>query len=507
MNKKIKHIINVSIALFTTLAVAVCAIFVFGYVSKQIFREQIGEVITPPGTMDTDSSTTYDHHTKTPSGTNDNVSSENKTFEPLINAYEVVIDGNVVGVFDKYIDVDQIVNKLKDEYENTENVTDVIPEISRKIEIISTKTFAHNITDYSNIVDAIGDSIAFKINAYELSVDNVIIGYFEDEVLCSNIINDAKEKFVSQNFSGSEVTSISYDREFKISPVYVSKDDLEMTTHNDAVDIIISDRFIDKIINVSSIADLDNVFKNRKVSSECDYETLVNKLEVDGSVDVIIQERLVNFRVQTNTVKYTSIPYTTTYRTNAAYDHTVTKIVNAGANGTKTDVYTNSYFNTDITSSVLISSNTKNPVTRVVEYGTKLSIRTNITALTGAGYFKWPSSGVYLNAFVNGGHTGVDVTSSYGTPIYASATGIVTTTAYDQYGYGNYVKIQHNNGYTTLYGHMSKYIVSPGQKVTQGQIIGYVGSTGNSTGPHCHFTIIITKSGIAIDPLLLLYGY
>lgn len=53
--------------------------------------------------------------------------------------------------------------------------------------------------------------------------------------------------------------------------------------------------------------------------------------------------------------------------------------------------------------------------------------------------------------------------------------------------WGNYVKIDHGNGYTTLYAHMSRYIVSVGDTVTQGQVIGYVGSTGNSTGNHCHF--------------------
>jgi len=94
-------------------------------------------------------------------------------------------------------------------------------------------------------------------------------------------------------------------------------------------------------------------------------------------------------------------------------------------------------------------------------------------------------------------HSGLDLAAKKGSPIYASANGKIIVSTYSK-GYGNYVIIDHNSGYKTLYGHMSKTNVKKNQIVKQGNIIGYVGSTGRSTGPHLHYEII--KSGKKIDP-------
>jgi murein DD-endopeptidase MepM/ murein hydrolase activator NlpD len=92
-------------------------------------------------------------------------------------------------------------------------------------------------------------------------------------------------------------------------------------------------------------------------------------------------------------------------------------------------------------------------------------------------------------------HTGVDWAAPTGTPILAAGDGTVEQVG-RQGGYGNYVRIRHANGYATAYGHMSRYAdgVAPGVSVKQGQIIGYVGSTGMSTGPHCHFEVLVNNN-------------
>ncbi len=97
-------------------------------------------------------------------------------------------------------------------------------------------------------------------------------------------------------------------------------------------------------------------------------------------------------------------------------------------------------------------------------------------------------------------HTGVDLAAPTGTPIYAAGDGVITYYKW-QSGYGNKVEIQHVNGYETAYGHMSRYAdgLGVGSKVRQGQVIGYVGSTGQSTGPHLHFEVLI--NGNLVDPL------
>ncbi len=97
-------------------------------------------------------------------------------------------------------------------------------------------------------------------------------------------------------------------------------------------------------------------------------------------------------------------------------------------------------------------------------------------------------------------HTGVDLAARTGTPIYAAGDGVISYYKW-QSGYGNKVEIQHVNGYETAYGHMSRYAdgLGVGSRVRQGQVIGYVGSTGQSTGPHLHFEIKI--NGNLVDPL------
>jgi murein DD-endopeptidase MepM/ murein hydrolase activator NlpD len=97
-------------------------------------------------------------------------------------------------------------------------------------------------------------------------------------------------------------------------------------------------------------------------------------------------------------------------------------------------------------------------------------------------------------------HTGVDLASPRGTPIYAAGDGIIERAQWVS-GYGRYIMIKHVNGYETGYGHMSRFADTSkvGAKVRQGQIIGYVGSTGNSTGNHLHFEIKV--NGRFVDPL------
>lgn len=101
-------------------------------------------------------------------------------------------------------------------------------------------------------------------------------------------------------------------------------------------------------------------------------------------------------------------------------------------------------------------------------------------------------------------HPGLDFTAPQGTPIYATADGTVATAEYNNGGYGRNVVINHGYGYQTLYGHMVRIKVTRGQSVKRGEVIGWVGSTGKSTGPHCHYEV--HKNGQRIDPIYYFYN-
>jgi murein DD-endopeptidase MepM/ murein hydrolase activator NlpD len=101
-------------------------------------------------------------------------------------------------------------------------------------------------------------------------------------------------------------------------------------------------------------------------------------------------------------------------------------------------------------------------------------------------------------------HAGLDFTAPMGTPIYATADGVVKDASFNAGGYGNHVVINHGYGYQTLYGHMYRIKSHVGQTVKRGEVIGYVGSTGKSTGPHCHYEV--HKNGVPVDPIYYFYN-
>ncbi len=127
-----------------------------------------------------------------------------------------------------------------------------------------------------------------------------------------------------------------------------------------------------------------------------------------------------------------------------------------------------------------------------------------------AGSYAWPCPSCYIITSNYGYrylelygytrlHAGVDIGAQYGAEVTAAAGGTVSIATHGSTGYGNYVMLAHADGSVTLYGHMSSLAVSVGQTVKQGDVIGYVGSTGNSTGPHLHFEVRI--NGSTTDPM------
>ncbi len=143
---------------------------------------------------------------------------------------------------------------------------------------------------------------------------------------------------------------------------------------------------------------------------------------------------------------------------------------------------------TEVISEEVISE----PVAKHVRVGTRETTTPVSTGSGGSGKYFWPVDGGYISAYQGDGrgHKGIDIAAPYGTPIYAAESGTVIETG-DGWngGYGNCVRVQHDDGNITVYAHQSSIAVSYGDYVVKGQLLGYVGSTGDSTGNHLHFEV------------------
>lgn len=184
------------------------------------------------------------------------------------------------------------------------------------------------------------------------------------------------------------------------------------------------------------------------------------------------------------------------------YTKGTTKVLQEGENGLRRVTLQNVYDTNNILvdQSVLSTEVIKEPVNKKVVEGTK-KVTSSTKYITGSGQFIWPVPNYrYCSRWYGGRHKGVDICAPAGTPIYASAGGTVTKAGYNKAGagtgYGYSVIISHGGGYSSVYAHCLSLTVSAGQTVKQGQLIGYLGSTGRSTGNHCHFEIRLKGSYI-----------
>ena len=219
-----------------------------------------------------------------------------------------------------------------------------------------------------------------------------------------------------------------------------------------------------------------------------------------GQKAIIATEKpFLSVKVVKNEVYDETIPYSKETTEDSSQYKGYTKTVQSGKNGsqivTASVEYVDGY---EVSREVLSTVVTEEPVTEKVVVGTKAkpTYRTGtvLSASTGTGSigsnFIWPVNTGYVSCGYSYGHKALDIATSYGTPVHASAAGKVIVAGW-YYNYGKCVVIDHGNGVQTLYAHNSSLNVSVGDYVSQGQQIAGVGSTGYSTGNHCHFEVKI----------------
>ena len=208
--------------------------------------------------------------------------------------------------------------------------------------------------------------------------------------------------------------------------------------------------------------------------------------------EVIVQQSVPFLEVQVNRIETydEDIAFKIERTVDSSQYEGYLRTTQVGKNGVERITARVTYLNGIETSREVISTETiSEPVNEKVTVGGK-SVAEVGTQATSTGFI-WPAASGYVSCGLNGyrGHTGMDIASSYGTAIYAAASGIVTKVAYNTTGYGYHIIISHGGNVETLYAHCSQLFVKVGEWVTQGEQIAAMGRTGNATGVHVHFEV------------------
>lgn len=506
---KKSKILSMAAAAIATVVITMAFLFYIESFTSNVFTDGVGDSISLGGILSSirpsigaSAEPSYSENVNFPNTKGDS------DVEPLIDAYKVLVDGNIVGIVSSESEIEEIMNSLLDDYKNDNNVDNAVYEVTKDIQVRKVQTFSHNITDNNVVESALSDCVIFKVNAYELSIEGYHLGYYSTQQECMDILQSAKDKYVKRNMSDKNVVSVSFDREFDITEVYILSEDVNDTVPEDVAEKILADRTVEKRYTITTQEQFDELCSSKTVNLA--REVALARIKTQGFVEVICEERMVNFVVKVGTSTVKTLRYSTTTKLNTSLLYTVKRTVVKGKNGSLTTNYEETYINGEYVSTEQVSQKKVNPVAEVIEYGTKLNLMTKITAKTGAGRFIWPTSG-WITGLYGGSnsvvsyHNGIDIGTSRGTPIYAAAAGEIVEVGYKKDSWGYYVKIKHDSTYSTLYLHMNSYSVVVGQKVKQGDVIGYVGSTGIATGNHCHFSIL--KNGSYVNPITEMYGY
>ncbi|MDR0943143.1 MAG: peptidoglycan DD-metalloendopeptidase family protein [Ruminococcus sp.] len=354
-------------------------------------------------------------------------------------------------------------------------------------------------------VDIIPD-IAGKVKAYGVTVDGEFLGAIDDTKVLSIYLNGVKESGFDP-----EAIDITFDREIEYSyeQFYYPE---EIVDESDIIKKLSGTREAAVFVTVESgdnpwdIAMANNLTLSELLECPAEYEgEVIEDLSKFCPVGATIQLSEEVPYLSLLVTKPRTYEVAIDYEIMRSYDDSMyqgeTKVTTKGEEGVELVEANVTYRDGKAVSRQILSRTVvTEPVTQVEIIGTK-EPKTMVATGGGSGTYFWPVAGGYISAYMGDGrgHKGLDIAAPYGTHIYAAAQGKVTRVGSKGDGYGIAIFITNSDGNVTVYAHMSSTAdIVVGDTVVAGQLIGYVGSTGNSTGNHLHFEV--RQNGTYLNP-------
>lgn len=348
--------------------------------------------------------------------------------------------------------------------------------------------------------EKLSDDIGLVTYGYALYVDGELIGATPYQGALEELLQQLKTGVTDQN-----TISCDFQEKVEIKAEYVPTDKImnlgylaEMLYSTKKEEITYTVQAGD---TWSEIANSHNMTSTELLAMNPGYD--IAKLSIGEVLTLSAAVPYLTMTVTEREQYVDEVPYDIDYVDSSNLFQGEYKVLSAGKNGNADVMADVTYVNGEETQRTILSYVTLvNPVTEQQARGTK--VRPSWAA---TGHFRWPCSGNVTSRFgyrnlsysyASTYHEGIDIANRRGTSIYAADGGTVIYAGWMS-GYGYLVQIDHGNGYVTYYGHNSSLLVSVGQHVYKGQLISKMGSTGNSTGNHCHFGIYY--HGVAKNPL------
>ena len=407
----------------------------------------------------------------------------------------VIVDGEIIGTAPSAKYVEKMITDINENYApyfNGSNVIDAQVTTTPKAVLMG------RFTDAGKLAEKFKSTCPYLEDAFSILSNGKTVVAFESEQERRN----AYEKFISQyaDYSDTESYKVLDDVQFVHEAVPYGM----IKSGDKAVDMLNRTYNLDSEVEISGTDKLDNLLK-KFCMSKSELLNLNPKFKEGKTTKINVRSEIPYIRVMTtsDTTETQIIDYSTKTKNDDNLYEGETSVQTEGKSGyTITDKNVVCINGKHIIEKI-IDSKTTDATDEILVVGTKPVEKGNAT-----GSFDRPYNGSLSSRYGQRWgreHRGIDITGNIGDAITASDGGEVVYADWEE-GYGNVVKINHKNGYTTLYAHCSTLCVKKGDKVAKGDKIAELGNTGRSTGPHVHFEVIDTATGNALNPLEYVYN-
>ena len=409
----------------------------------------------------------------------------------------VEYNGKEVGIISEESDLDAASKEVQQRisYVNDEQEVDFSPKMSLKI--VSDNEQYINAAQLANKM--LSESNRKLKDAYGIYVNGKFIGAVQDKTPVENALTDVLVNYKADGNARdiSFKDKVEYKKGIYLQDSVIAEDKaiatLTATTQKDTSYVVQKDDS-PVIICQKFNMELDQFYaKNPSAKTSCTPGMTVTVVETQSYLPI-------QYTREIETVTF--IDYSSIQVETSSLNVGTTERLVRGEKGERHNQVEVTYVDGIEHTRVTLSSKiTKQPVIEQIGIGTYTAKpASESTQLFGNGQYGWPVDGGYISdPFISDrNHKGMDIAAPAGTDIYAAADGVIVAAGWNTGGYGNFVMIDHLDGYETIYGHCSAVFVTSGQTVTRGQLIAAVGTTGDSTGNHCHFEV--RYLGMCVDP-------